>query len=936
MPKAASIQQDIRLFTAGVTEAAAQFKSLGSSVQNALKGIGAAGKQIAPAISTLERLRVSMKNVGDAAVKTGRQMQQIGRSFSLFVTAPIVGVAAAGIKFAADFEKEINAFVANTGVAGDALAAAKQKAIDLGNASIFSATEAARAMTELAKVGVDFKDIMGGAAEAVVNLAAANGAQLAPSAAIVGDVMKQFGLTTAELPAVINQISGALIQSKLDFDDYRLAIGQAGGAASALGVSFKDFNASLAATASSFASGSDAGTSFKVFLNFLIPKSKSAAAEMKRLGLSFFDAQGKMKSIAEIAQVLNDKLGNLSQKDLNRAVHSIFGTDAMRTAITLMRQGREGVEKMAAAIEKTDAAALAATRVKGFAGAMDQLRSAFETLAIAIGESGVLKALTDFVLAVTGIVKQMALSSPGLLKWGAIVAGLVAVIGPVLISLGLMTAGFGLLVQAVGKLGPAFGLLKRAMSFLAISNPIVTAIVLISTKLIELGLQQTKAASAAAGHQAALTELALAQEAVRAGVPGAVAGLEALVKAHREVQRAAIAEAETEVAMASARAQRGPGDPAALTGLGKAAAALAGLKKDLAQYDAQAVIGAKVTTAFGAAATGSLKAVAAAEAEVATATAKTGVALQMGFGAVRRVSDIAVGALTLSVDNVRHVSDSALGAVRSLGAAAGPAAAQLAAVGVAAAKIGEAAPDIAQLGTAADDAFATIREKAGDAIAAIATSFADMINLVESMFGDLEGAISNIFGAIADMVANVGSQLQAAISQIISSLQAAVAQAQALAQAAREAAAAAAAASASGHASGGFIRGPGTSTSDSILARLSDGEFVLSARAVRHWGLGFIARMNALRNPFSGFSVGGLVDGFNQSMAGLALPRFRDGGFALAPAVSGSTRTVRLEFQLGNDIFVAQTDEQTVAGLTRAAAKERMLSIGSPARRIAR
>jgi hypothetical protein len=42
-----------------------------------------------------------------------------------------------------------------------------------------------------------------------------------------------------------------------------------------------------------------------------------------------------------------------------------------------------------------------------------------------------------------------------------------------------------------------------------------------------------------------------------------------------------------------------------------------------------------------------------------------------------------------------------------------------------------------------------------------------------------------------------------------------------------------------GFAPGGYIRGRGSSTSDSILARLSNGEFVVNARAVGRLGVGF-------------------------------------------------------------------------------------------------
>lgn len=60
-----------------------------------------------------------------------------------------------------------------------------------------------------------------------------------------------------------------------------------------------------------------------------------------------------------------------------------------------------------------------------------------------------------------------------------------------------------------------------------------------------------------------------------------------------------------------------------------------------------------------------------------------------------------------------------------------------------------------------------------------------------------------------------------------------------------------------GYASGGLIRGPGSGTSDSILARLSNGEFVMRADAVKHYGAALLQQINTRQLPK--FATGGLV-----------------------------------------------------------------------------
>lgn len=62
-----------------------------------------------------------------------------------------------------------------------------------------------------------------------------------------------------------------------------------------------------------------------------------------------------------------------------------------------------------------------------------------------------------------------------------------------------------------------------------------------------------------------------------------------------------------------------------------------------------------------------------------------------------------------------------------------------------------------------------------------------------------------------------------------------------------------------GHADGGLISGPGNDRSDNILARLSPGEYVQRAQAVRFWGADFMHAINSMQMPK--FASGGIVGG---------------------------------------------------------------------------
>lgn len=74
-----------------------------------------------------------------------------------------------------------------------------------------------------------------------------------------------------------------------------------------------------------------------------------------------------------------------------------------------------------------------------------------------------------------------------------------------------------------------------------------------------------------------------------------------------------------------------------------------------------------------------------------------------------------------------------------------------------------------------------------------------------------------------------------------------------------------------GFATGGYVAGPGTATSDSIPAMLSNGEFVMNARAVDRYGLGLMSKLNTLSIPVPKFAQGGPVTTNNSKNANITV-----------------------------------------------------------------
>lgn len=430
----------------------------------------------------LDDVKSKGTSTGQAFDKTARGMGRSG-----LVIAAGFGLA---LKATADFEKSISGIGAVTGATGDQLDQVRAKALQLGRDTSFSASQAADAIGELAKAGISLPDIMNGAADATVALAAAGGVALPEAATLAANAMNQFNLSAKEMPKVADLIAGAANASAIDVSDFGQALSQVGAVAHSMGLSLGDTATAIAVLGNAGIKGSDAGTSLKQMLISLANPTKKSADLMKELGFNAFDAQGHLKPLDAIAQGLQGSMKNLTPQARNAALSIIFGSDAARAGAVFFQNGAAGVDKMSAAMAKVKAADVAKKRMDNLSGSVEQLKGSVETAAIKFGEmgQGPLKTLIDSItrlvnsfsdlssgtqqtiLVMVASLGGLALFGAGLIKTVRFVQELVAVLRVLKVIQGISTV-FSVLSSGVG-------LLNGALAALA-ANPIALAIALI-------------------------------------------------------------------------------------------------------------------------------------------------------------------------------------------------------------------------------------------------------------------------------------------------------------------------------------------------------------------------------------------------------------------------------------------------------------------------
>lgn len=381
-----------------------------------LKALDKASGPVKQVESSLGSLESSSRGLVDRGLSPLQNILGTGLKVAAgAAVAALGGVTAAigaGVKSAIGMEQQVADIAAVMNTTSGEIAPLKDLIKELGvdpNLKV-SATEAADAIQMLARNGLSMQQILDGAAKSTVLMANATGADFGTAADIATDAMSLFNISVEDMESAVSGVSSVLTNSKFGIDDYRLALANAGGMAKTIGLGFDDFNTTIASVAPFFASGSDAGTGFKTFLQRLTPATSAAADEMARLGLLtesgssvFFDAAGNLKDMGTIIGLLNRATANLSAEQRSQAFTTIFGSDAMRIAAAMADQTEESFRALQSAMGQTDAAEMAKTRVDTLAGAIEILSSVIEGIGLEIGEAflpvfrSIVEAFTTFI-----------------------------------------------------------------------------------------------------------------------------------------------------------------------------------------------------------------------------------------------------------------------------------------------------------------------------------------------------------------------------------------------------------------------------------------------------------------------------------------------------------------------------------------------------------
>ena len=404
------------------------------------------------------------------ADKATQVMDNVGQKL-MVVTGAVVGMGAAAVKTTADFDAEMSTVQSISGATGDDFDALREKALEMGSTTAFSASEAASAMEYMAMAGWSTEDMLDGIA-GVMNAAAASGEDLAATSDILTDGLTAFGLAASDSAHFADVLVAAGNNANTSVAMMGETFKYAGAVCGTLGITVEDCAIATGLMGNAGIKASQAGTALRSGLSKLIDPTTEAAKAMEQYGFNIATTEDGSVDFMGTMQNLRSAMGDLDATTQAQALSTIFGTEAMSGWAAIVSASDADFQSLTEAIYGCEGAAEAAAAVKldNLSGQITILKSTIEGIAIQIGDI-LMPTIRNVVATIQEWAAAFAAADEDTKKTILTVAGVVAAIGPLIL-------GVSKVIKTVKNVVNAFKLMKTGLAAVKVALAGVSAPVL--------------------------------------------------------------------------------------------------------------------------------------------------------------------------------------------------------------------------------------------------------------------------------------------------------------------------------------------------------------------------------------------------------------------------------------------------------------------------
>lgn len=339
----------------------------------------------APFVQDLKAAEAALTSTGNGLAKFADAVQG---KFNLALKVGAASLALMGkqmVQTGAQFDAQIGSIAARAGVAASEMGAITDKARELGKTTLFTATEAAAGMEELAKAGLSVAEVMVSAEDAL-KLAGVAGMSMDEASTMLVSTMRQFGLAASETGRISDVMAKAMNASLLDANSLADAMKYAGTTGAGFGMSLEETVAVVAKFRDLGLEGSIAGNAFKFSLLNAGRASKKQQDALQQLGLTLEDINPEVHSFAEILKTVADAGKGAA------AGSAMFGSRAglnVMQLAKLAKEGKLGLDELIDSLKNAEGSTEEAYKklTDGVMGRFTLMKSALEDLFLEIFES---------------------------------------------------------------------------------------------------------------------------------------------------------------------------------------------------------------------------------------------------------------------------------------------------------------------------------------------------------------------------------------------------------------------------------------------------------------------------------------------------------------------------------------------------------------------
>lgn len=294
---------------------------------------------------TIKAILSAVDNMSPVLQQAASNAQNFGNNVSKNYGAigkAMVGVGAAttamgvsSLKSFGQFQQSLNTAAVVAGGTAKDIDGLANVANKMGADLPISAQQASDAMVEMARNGASVGQIKE-QFPAIAQAATAAGSNLQATAGVVQQAMNIWGNSLKSPQQAAEILVQTANMSNASIEDMQQALATIGGTAKLAGMSLKDTTEAIGLLTNKGFSAAQASDDLNHAILQMMAPSSVARNEMQKLGLSFTDAQGKMKPFPQILQEVSDSMKGLSKSEQTAALKAMFGTAGMQAISPLL------------------------------------------------------------------------------------------------------------------------------------------------------------------------------------------------------------------------------------------------------------------------------------------------------------------------------------------------------------------------------------------------------------------------------------------------------------------------------------------------------------------------------------------------------------------------------------------------------------------------